>query len=100
MFNVNFDGSQISLKVCFKHGVDVKADKKSTECRIFDRRTNQLIATGVALCSNKDAFSKPKGRMLSFERALRDVFGSHRGLRRVMWQHFWESPDGNRIPHS
>lgn len=53
----------------FKHHRDVNKKLFATTCTFIDNN-NKIIAVGVSICSDKDNFSRKRGRDISFNRAM------------------------------
>lgn len=76
------------IKIKFRHEYDLLTDFPDdyhgqkiywgTHCRICDDGVE--LATGLAILSPKDKFSKPVGRAISFYRALKSI--SNRNIRK------------------
>lgn len=64
-----------------------------TIARIFDAE-NSLVAEGIALCSDKDNFSRPTGRSISCGRALKAL---HEGTQQRPIKHGSEERIGTYL---
>lgn len=65
--------------VKFRHFLDAP---QVTVCNI--RQGENTLGIGHALCSEKDTFSRARGRKLAFARALQNAF-TDRSKRRFFW---------------
>lgn len=85
MMKVNTPTGEVDIR--FTHLIPVE-----TQCRIISGEN--LIATGFASCSDKDNYSREKGRKVAMQRALMHA-GFSKELRSEIWNIYLQRPRGN-----
>jgi len=84
LVNVN----SIIYRVKWQYYPKVKFPYVSTCCFIETKKPNEVIS-GIAFVSKKDSFNYDKGRKVSLERALYELFSTNKEARLLFWKEYF-----------